>query len=70
MTNSSRVTDRRSLVDIFLVVMLRMISTTTMLELMVSALERIRSGVAKQSHVICVIGGLFVRDKGNMTANC
>ena len=25
---------------------------------------------SKQSHVICVIGGLFVQDKGNVTASC
>ena len=41
-----------------------------MLEIMVSTLERIRSGIAKQSHVVCVIGGLFVQDKGNVTASC
>ena len=50
--------------------MLRMISTTAMLEIMVSALERIGSGIAKPSHVICVIGGLFVPDKENVTAGC
>ena len=48
----------------------RMISTTAMLEIMVSALERIRSGIAKPSHIICIIGGLFVPDKGNVTASC
>ena len=47
-----------------------MISTTAMLEKIVSALERIRPGIAKQSHVICVIGGLFVQDKGNVTTSC
>ena len=47
-----------------------MISTTAMLEIMVSALERIGSGIAKLSHVICVIGGLFVPDKENVTAGC
>ena len=47
-----------------------MISTTAMLEIMVSALERIRSSLAKQSHVICVIGGLFVPDKENVIAGC
>ena len=26
--------------------------------------------LAKPSHVICVIGGLFVPDKGNVTASC
>ena len=45
-------------------------STTAMLEIMVSALEGIRSGIAKRSHVICVIGGLFVPDKENVTASC
>ena len=47
-----------------------MISTTAMLEIMVSALERIRSGIAKPSHIICVIGGLFVPDKGNVPTGC
>ena len=47
-----------------------MISTTAMLEIMVSALERIRSGIAKLSHIICVIGGLFIPDKGNVTTSC
>ena len=47
-----------------------MISTTAMLEKMVSALERIGSGIPKPSHVICVIGGLFVPDKENVIAGC